>query len=131
MTTIKLTLCAALLAVTVPVAGAIGLVGGAGPAVAAALLPGLALAAIALALGSRIVTITGSGVREPGNLEARLGTPISQLISECGGYTAGDRHLIMGGSMMGLAFEDDRLPIVREMGMICVSGGMCGMKYFP
>jgi len=49
---------AALLAVTLPLAGATGVATGAGPAVAAALLPGLALAAIALALGTRVVPLT-------------------------------------------------------------------------
>lgn len=67
---------------------------------------------------SRIVTITGSGVREPANLEARLGTPIANLIADCGGYATGSRRLIMGGSMMGLAFDDDRLPIVKASNCI-------------
>jgi Na+-translocating ferredoxin:NAD+ oxidoreductase subunit C len=36
----------------------------------------------------RIVTVTGHGVRQPRNLRARFGTPISQLVGECGGYTS-------------------------------------------
>lgn len=69
---------------------------------------------------TRIVTITGSGVREPANLETRLGTPIASLIADCGGYTTDDRRLIMGGSMMGLAFSDDRLPIVKGSNCVIV-----------
>lgn len=71
---------------------------------------------------SRIVTITGSGVRTPANLEARLGTPIVSLIDDCGGYVADTRRFIMGGSMMGLAFEDDREPLVKASNCIIVTG---------
>ncbi len=70
----------------------------------------------------RIVTITGSGVHEPSNLEARLGTPIASLIEDCGGYVTDTRRLIMGGSMMGLAFEDDREPLVKASNCIIVTG---------
>ena len=34
----------------------------------------------------RIVTISGSAVAEPKNLEARIGTPIEKLIDACGGF---------------------------------------------
>lgn len=62
---------------------------------------------------SRIVTITGSGVRNPANLEVRLGTPLSSVIADCGGYVDDVKMLIMGGSMMGVALAIDDLPIVK------------------
>lgn len=62
---------------------------------------------------SRIVTITGSGVREPGNLEVRLGTPLSNVIADCGGYVDAVQSLLMGGSMMGIALTRDDLPVVK------------------
>ncbi|MGH8176165.1 MAG: electron transport complex subunit RsxC, partial [Steroidobacter sp.] len=64
-------------------------------------------------LTSRIVTITGDGVREASNLEARIGTPISSLIAECGGYTGRMSRLIMGGTMMGPPLPHDDLPVVK------------------
>lgn len=67
---------------------------------------------------SRIVTITGSGVREPANLEVRIGTLISNLIEDCGGYQDGVVELIMGGSMMGTALPRDDVPVVK--GTNCV-----------
>ena len=70
---------------------------------------------------SRIVTITGSGVKEPANLEARLGTPIASLIADCGGYVAEGHELIMGGSMMGAALTNDRLPVVKAMNCVIVA----------
>jgi electron transport complex protein RnfC len=62
---------------------------------------------------SRIVTVTGSGVREPRNLDARLGTPIATLIADCGGYEHDAVQFIMGGSMMGLSFVSDAAPVVK------------------
>lgn len=67
---------------------------------------------------SRVVTVTGSGVGEPANLEARLGTPIASLIADCGGYVPEVQRLIMGGSMMGQALTGDHLPLVKAMNCI-------------
>jgi electron transport complex protein RnfC len=65
---------------------------------------------------SRIVTVSGGGVRQPRNIEARIGTPVAELIALAGGYMAGGyqqepRRLIMGGPMMGVALASDELPI--------------------
>jgi Na+-translocating ferredoxin:NAD+ oxidoreductase subunit C len=62
---------------------------------------------------SRIVTITGDGVREARNLETRLGTAIASVIADCGGYTESMTRLIMGGSMMGAALPHDDLPVIK------------------
>lgn len=70
------------------------------------------------ALTSRIVTVTGDGVREAGNLETRIGTPFSSLIADCGGYTERMSRLIMGGSMMGIALPHDALPVVKATNCI-------------
>jgi len=60
---------------------------------------------------SRIVTVTGGGIKTPQNVETLLGTPIGQLVAFCGGYHSGVVRLIGGGSMMGHALPDDDLPI--------------------
>lgn len=62
---------------------------------------------------SRIVTITGEGVSQPQNLEVLFGTPISDLIHQCGGYTDGVARLILGGPMMGFALSSDAVPVVK------------------
>ncbi|HEX2493799.1 MAG TPA: electron transport complex subunit RsxC [Steroidobacter sp.] len=69
-------------------------------------------------LTSRIVTVTGDCVREPGNLDVRLGASIRQLIEQCGGYTDRASRLIMGGSLMGLALPDDDLPVIKATNCI-------------
>jgi electron transport complex protein RnfC len=61
----------------------------------------------------RIVTVTGSAIKEPANLEACIGTPISTLIADCGGYASEPMRLIMGGTMMGVALPDDGQMVVK------------------
>ncbi|MBI5639944.1 MAG: electron transport complex subunit RsxC [Nitrospirae bacterium] len=51
----------------------------------------------------RVVTVTGEGVRQPRNLMVRIGTKVSDLIDECGGFTEGVAKVISGGPMMGFA----------------------------
>ena len=64
-------------------------------------------------LTTRVVTVTGEGVAEPGNFEAMIGTPIADLVAACGGYKSNPVRLVHGGSMMGFALPGDRLPITK------------------
>ncbi|MGE0113304.1 MAG: electron transport complex subunit RsxC [Steroidobacteraceae bacterium] len=72
---------------------------------------------------SRIVTVTGPGIHRPGNMEVRLGTRMSDLITTCGG----DQHalntgmLIMGGAMMGRALAHDHYPIIKASNCLIVA----------
>jgi electron transport complex protein RnfC len=61
---------------------------------------------------SRVVTITGQGAVSPRNIEARIGTPIGQLLAQAGG-TQGSYQLLMGGPMMGFALHDELLPTIK------------------
>jgi len=71
---------------------------------------------------SRIVTLSGDGIRHPGNWEVRLGTPVHHLIELAGGYLgdANQRHLVMGGPMMGFSLSSDQVPIVKASNNILV-----------
>lgn len=51
----------------------------------------------------RVITVTGKSVKQPSNLLARLGTPLQQLIDECGGLPEDTGKVIGGGPMMGKA----------------------------
>jgi electron transport complex protein RnfC len=66
---------------------------------------------------SRIVTVTGS-VRTPRNFEALLGTPVADLVAAAGGTLPETDHLVMGGPMMGVTLDSDRLPVVKAMNCI-------------
>ena len=69
----------------------------------------------------RIVTVTGSGVRQPANLDARLGTPIADLIAACGGYDSEPLRLIAGGSMTGRALATDAVPLTQAVNCVVVA----------
>jgi electron transport complex protein RnfC len=65
-------------------------------------------------LVSRIVTVTGEGIREPGNFETPIGMLAGDLIAQAGGYVEQQpQQLIMGGPMMGFDLRTDQVPITK------------------
>lgn len=71
---------------------------------------------------SRVVTVSGAGVREPRNLEVLVGTPFKDLIEFCGGYTDDVKRLIMGGPMMGFTVDTDSVPVIKTTNCVLVAG---------
>ncbi len=69
---------------------------------------------------SRIITVTGPGIKNPGNWTTAIGTPIYHLIEQAGGYQVENPGLIMGGPMMGLRLEHDDIPVVKACNTILV-----------
>lgn len=67
---------------------------------------------------ARIVTVTGEGVTNPANVEARIGTSFHDLVECCGGYTGIAARLIMGGPMMGFAVRHDDIPVIKTTNCI-------------
>jgi electron transport complex protein RnfC len=70
---------------------------------------------------SRIVTVTGSGVREPCNVEARVGTPIGELIAACGGSAGPGLRHIAGGSLTGRILQSDAVPVTKGLNCVLVA----------
>ena len=70
---------------------------------------------------SRVVTVTGSGVMTPANVEARIGTPIADMVAACGGYADAPLRLIAGGSMMGRALDTDEVPVTHGLSCALVA----------
>lgn len=62
---------------------------------------------------SRYVTLSGRGIAKPQNLEARIGTPIRELIEAAGGLNGEVRKLVLGGPMMGFALGSDEVPVTK------------------
>jgi electron transport complex protein RnfC len=62
---------------------------------------------------SRLVTLTGEGIKEPGNFEALIGTLASDLVRQAGGYQNSPEQLILGGPMMGFDLASDHIPITK------------------
>jgi electron transport complex protein RnfC len=69
---------------------------------------------------SRIATVTGDGVANPVNVEARLGTTVADIIEHIGGYTDQAQQLIIGGPMTGKSVTTDRVPLVKAANCILV-----------
>ena len=61
----------------------------------------------------RVVTISGGAIRNPGNIRARVGCSIKDLIEECGGFGEEPMKLISGGPMMGFSFKDLDTPVTK------------------
>ena len=64
----------------------------------------------------KIVTVSGSGVVEPKNIECPIGTPVARLFDACGGLKDGTYKLIMGGPMMGMAQYTADVPVGKGTG---------------
>lgn len=62
---------------------------------------------------ARIVTVSGSAVREPKNVEVRIGTKLSDLIEFCGGFGQRPERLVNGGPMMGQPLPSLDVPVVK------------------
>ena len=67
---------------------------------------------------SRIVTVTGETLRQPQNVLALLGTPVSALLDFCGFQSEAQQKVIMGGPMMGFTLPDLAVPIVKTTNCI-------------
>jgi len=54
----------------------------------------------------RVVTVSGSGIKNPRNIRVKVGTPISHVIEQCGGMVGTTGKVILGGPMTGFAQKD-------------------------
>jgi electron transport complex protein RnfC len=66
-----------------------------------------------LPLVERILTVTGRGVRRPGNLIVPVGTRLRDVLAACGGLTGNAREIVFGGPMMGAAQANLDVPVVK------------------
>jgi len=64
-------------------------------------------------LFERYITVTGRCVRKPGNYKVRLGTRISAIVEECGGFLSEPAKIIMGGPMCGIGLDTMDTPVVK------------------
>ncbi|MBZ7703138.1 electron transport complex subunit RsxC [Klebsiella oxytoca] len=64
-------------------------------------------------LTERVVTLTGEAVTRPGNVWARLGTPVSHLLKDAGFCPGADPMVIMGGPLMGFTLPWLDVPVVK------------------
>jgi len=72
----------------------------------------------------RVVTVSGNGVKEPKNLLVRIGTSFEDVLNQCGGITTdGEREVLNGGPMMGIAQTTLDVPVIKGTSGITVLAG--------
>lgn len=64
-------------------------------------------------VNSRVVTVTGNGIKEPKNLLVLAGTDMSELVDAAGGLKGKIAKAISGGPMMGFALYDLHVPCTK------------------
>ena len=64
-------------------------------------------------LVSRVMTLNGGAVAEPGNYEVPIGTLVDDLFAFCGGIKGTADRFIMGGPMMGSVLPHLQVPVVK------------------
>lgn len=71
----------------------------------------------------RYTTISGLNLQEPHNYITRIGTPVGDLIQECGGMPLGVNKILAGGPMMGKALVSDEVPVCKGTNAITILTG--------
>ena len=64
---------------------------------------------------SRVMTVTGKDVKNPGNYEVRFGTPLADVLEMAGGVPESTGKVIGGGPMMGRAMQNLDMPCNKRM----------------
>ena len=60
------------------------------------------------------VTVDGSAVANPKNVEVLIGTPLGEVFDFCGGFCDEPRKIIMGGPMMGVSQHSLDDPVLKQ-----------------
>jgi electron transport complex protein RnfC len=61
----------------------------------------------------RYVSIAGGALKRPEVLKARIGTPIGDLIEECGGFLGPPARLVLRGALRGHSVHDLDVPVTK------------------
>jgi len=77
---------------------------------------------LGIPLIERVVTVTGSGIVKPTNFRVKIGTLVSSLVEQCGGYKGRIGKVICGGPMMGKSLLSDEVPVAK---------GTSGLLFIP
>ncbi|MDD4930208.1 MAG: electron transport complex subunit RsxC [Gallionella sp.] len=80
-------------------------------------------------LVSRLVTVSGGAVAEPGNLMVPVGTLVETLFGYCGGFSSKPARLVLGGPMMGMELSTINVPVVKgTSGVLALTKGEIGRE---
>lgn len=62
----------------------------------------------------RRVTVDGSAVVNPSNINVLIGTPLADVFEFCGSFKSKPSKIIMGGPMMGVAQDSLKNPVLKH-----------------
>ena len=68
----------------------------------------------------RVVTVTGSAIKQPKNLMVKIGTSFEEIIEQCGGFSEDPGKIVSGGPMMGIAQYTTNVPVIKGTSGILV-----------
>ena len=71
-------------------------------------------------LVERVITVSGEAINYPANLLVKIGTPVADIIEECGGFKTTVAKVVAGGPMMGFALSDLSVPVTKGTSGILV-----------
>ncbi len=90
---------------------------------------------------SRITTVTGEAIKQPGNYETLIGTPLPHLLENTGYQPQQPERIIAGGPLMGFTLPSLNIPLVKtsncmlaptlkelplnDVAMECIRCGQC------
>ena len=60
----------------------------------------------------RVVTVTGDGIKNPGNFIVKIGTSVKEILEHCG-TNDGDFTIKLGGPMMGITPASSDVPVIK------------------
>jgi electron transport complex protein RnfC len=84
---------------------------------------------LGIPLTERIITITGDGVKRPGNYLIPVGTSVREILEYCQTDFTNTKKVIMGGPMMGVSLSSLDVPVMKQTSGLLVlsksSPGMC------
>lgn len=63
------------------------------------------------AIYRRVMTVSGTSVNEPQNVDVVVGTPFNEILAQIGGLKDGDGYILGGGPMMGKPMNSDQFVI--------------------
>ncbi len=61
----------------------------------------------------RVMTVSGSGIKNPKNILVKIGTPIEDILEFCGGVKEDYIDLVCGGPMTGKSVFDLKSPVTK------------------
>lgn len=70
----------------------------------------------------RRITVDGSAVAHPANVEVPVGTRLRDVFEFCGGFKKAPAKIVMGGPMMGIAQFSLETPVLKQTNAILAFG---------